>query len=360
MTESVFERGRRIRDANLTMAETFYLLTISEFLGKNGHAWPSQSTLANAMNATRRAVQKWQSALESAGVIEVESGSGCRNSNRYRLNLDRLTPKAKSCSALNSEHSAPLTEDNGAPCSLFPESNSEPRALGIANQVRLNGEPRAHKRTKKDHRKEQLRNSGNSRFVPSGKSAEAPTPETDSKLITFCTEWNSWHSAGIVRQKIRDTNLPGKTIEAAWKKAQRDPEQRERLRNVSALRDAISRSQVFLKDARWFDAGSLIGGKNSNRRWYAEQLISGAYFDKSNIRGNTEHSAEALQAWQKTLDAIRKHSSYRSAEIQQAIGDRAWRAIKRIGVKRVEDSTDFERRELESRFLDAFTTGATT
>jgi hypothetical protein len=190
-------------------------------------------------------------------------------------------------------------------------------------------------------------------------SAKKRTKKTDSKLIEFCHEWNAWHSAGIVLQKIRDPNAPGDGIRDAWKRSQRDKEQRERLNDFPALRKAIEQSQEFLKDKGkgWFDAAGLIGGKNSNRRWYAEQLVAGAYLNKPGGGGRSQ-SPEASQAWQKTLEAVRQHSSYRPDEIRKAIDERAWRALKSIGgAKQVEKSNDFERRELERRFIQAFSEG---
>ena len=192
-------------------------------------------------------------------------------------------------------------------------------------------------------------------------SAPKQKGKADSRLIEFCPEWNAWHSAGIIRQMIRDTNSPGKGIEDAWKRSQRDKEQRERLNDLPALQKAIEGSQQFLRDAGWFNAAGLIGGKNSNRLWYAEQLVAGAYLDKSGNGNAGRPSPEASKAWQKTLEEIRQHSSWKSDEIRQAIGERAWRALKSIGgAKQVErwiGSDCFELRSLEKRFHQEFSKG---
>lgn len=65
MSDSVFDRDKRIRSAQLTMPQTFYLVTLNQFVGKNPDAWPSQQTIASAMNATKRAVQKWQTEVDA-------------------------------------------------------------------------------------------------------------------------------------------------------------------------------------------------------------------------------------------------------------------------------------------------------
>ena len=88
--ESVFTRDRLIRAAQLSMAQTFYLTTMNQFVGNNPDAWPSQTTIANAMNAAPRSVRKWQAELEAIGVIQVQVGKGRSSTNRYRLNLNSL------------------------------------------------------------------------------------------------------------------------------------------------------------------------------------------------------------------------------------------------------------------------------
>lgn len=339
MKGGVFERDRRIRDAALSMGQTFYLVTLNQFIGNNADAWPSQTTLAERMNASPRAVRNWQTELEALGILSVESGKGCKGPNRYTLRLDALPAK----SAQNTEPHAALDAGNSSECGTLCRNNAAPRAAGIRNQVPTE---RTVERTEKEH-------SGNS--ANSGRaSGKKRTLQSGAKLMEFCTQWNVWHSAGIIRQKIRDVTSPGKGIEDAWKRSQRDAEQWQRLSDLTALRKAIEGSQQFLRDARWFDAAGLIGGKNSNRRWYAEQLVAGAYLDKSDSGGRPQ-SLEASQAWQKTLEAVRRHSSHRLPEIERDIGPRSWRALRSIGgAKQIDKSNDFERRELERRFIQAF------
>ena len=322
------------------MGQTFYLVTLNQFIGNNPDAWPSQQKLANVMNATKRGVQKWQAELEAAGVITVDVGQGRSSTNRYRLNLQALQPKRNE----NDEYSSPFKPMADEQMTNPVRPNDEHSSPEMTNTVRTE---RTVERTEKEH-------SGNS--PNSGRSSDKKrSNKTDSKLIEFCHEWNTWHSAGIVRQKIRDPDAPGDGIRDAWKRSQRDTEQRERLSDFPTLRKAIEQSQEFLNDKGkgWFDAAGLIGGKNKNRRWYAEQLVAGAYLDKSGSGGRP--SPEASQAWQKTVEAVRIHSSHRPSEIEQDIGPRSWRALKSIGgAKQVDKSNDFERRELERRFIQAF------
>jgi hypothetical protein len=330
--ETVWQREKRIRNAALTMGQTFYLVTLNQFVGRNATAWPSQTTIANAMNATPRAVRNWQTELETIGVLQVDVGKGRSSTNRYTLNLEAMPQKEESGSAFSPES----------------EINEELSSALMRNHVPINAEPRSYRKNKKEHKKEQAGNSPNSLARPARKLKA----NADGKLQAFCLEWNNWHSAGIVGSKIRDTSAPGKTIADAWNRSQRDPEQRGRLENTPGLKAAIEASQKLLKPAGWFDAAGLIGGKNSNHRWYAEQLMAGTYRDKTANAATA--SPEVETAWQNVLDAIQEHSRFKPDQIEAAVGDRAWQAVKSIGLKKIDESSKFERQELKPRFIQAF------
>jgi len=144
MAESVFDRDRRIRDAQLSMTHTFYLCTLNQFIGKNADAWPSQAKIAERMNASVRSVKYWQSQLEQMGVIVISSGKGCKVQNRYSLRLDALQIKP----TLNSATIAPFdTETESEWCNPCPD-NGATLAPGIGQQLPT-------ERTVKEHKKEQ-------------------------------------------------------------------------------------------------------------------------------------------------------------------------------------------------------------
>ncbi len=144
MSGSVFDRDRRIRSASLTMGQTFYLCTLNQFVGNNDDAWPSQTTLANAMNAGQRSVRKWQKELESMGVLEVKVGKGCQQTNRYSLNLEMLPANAASNTPLNEALPAPLDNMNAAP-----------QASPMRHHVPVNAATPAYRKNKKDQKKKQ-------------------------------------------------------------------------------------------------------------------------------------------------------------------------------------------------------------
>jgi len=148
MSMSVFDRDKRIRSAALTMGQTFYLCTLNQFVGNNDDAWPSQTTLSNAMNAGIRSVRKWQYELEDMGVLLVEVGKGCQQTNRYSLNLDSLpvsTVNNAACHALLNE----------APPAVLERVNAAPDASPMRHHMPVNAAPRADRKNKKDHLKEQ-------------------------------------------------------------------------------------------------------------------------------------------------------------------------------------------------------------
>jgi hypothetical protein len=156
MSETVFDRDKRIRSAALTMSQTFYLTTLNQYIGKNPDAWPSQTTLANSMNATTRAVRNWQAELEGLGIIRVQVGKGRSSTNRYRLNLNSLT----------------LKEERG---SAFSEVKEERGSALRRNHVPLNEEPRSYRKNRNNQLKEQAF------FLP---------PELDNE--EFRSAWLQW------------------------------------------------------------------------------------------------------------------------------------------------------------------------
>ena len=267
MSETVFERDRRIRNAKLTMPQTFYLTTLNQFIGHNPNAWPSQNTIAAAMNSTKRAVQKWQAELAAKGILEIESGKGCRVSNQYRLNLDRLTPKA----GLNDE-----------PCSPLFKPNSEPRSFRIANDVRLNSEPRAHQRTMKDHLKEQ------GALIPKNLDSGP-----------FRDAWREW----LAYRRQRKQSLTPATIGKQLKKL-----------------------------AAW---GPVVAVQS------IEQSIEHGWqglFEPKGGGNSTTGNAESETAWQTVLESIQRHSRFKPEAIMADAGERAWQAVRSIGLKRIDEA----------------------
>jgi hypothetical protein len=298
MPESVFDRERRIRSSRLTMPQTFLLLCLNRHIGSNADAWPSQSFLADQMNASKRSVQKWTRQLEQMGVIHVQSGRGRLQTNRYRLRLDKLPQKP----SRNSEQRAPLDE-----------GNSEPRAPAMANDVRLNGERRAPRKNMKEQGKEH--------------SCE------------FDQFWNAYRKK-VGRRKA----------ETAFAAAMKRCQKAEALTRQDAAERIITAASKY---AAQFD------DPNDRFKAHPATWLNGDHWDddpaavSQSAKRNGKPAAgssEALAAWQAAQDALRTHSRFESDKIMAAVGERAWQALRPIGLKRLDESNDFERRELQTQF----------
>jgi hypothetical protein len=196
--ETVFERDKRIRASVLSMAQTFYLTTLNQFVGNNPDAWPSQTTLANSMNATTRAVRNWQTELEELGVIQVDVGKGRSSTNRYRLNLDSLQLKEE-------------------PRSAFSVGKEEPRSALMRNNVPVNEEPRSYRKNKNNQLKEQAFPFPTELNSEEFKTAWAEwvsfrreikkklTPSTVAKQLKELATWGPEKAARSIHQSIKNS-----------------------------------------------------------------------------------------------------------------------------------------------------------
>lgn len=197
----VFARDRLIFSAQLSMSHKFYLITLDRFLGNNTKAWPAQSTIAFRMSANVRSVKNWQAELIKKGILKVDSGKGCRNSNTYVICLDTLSRMLKP----NREPHSPLEASNGEPhspqwCTTFPSRVNDVPTKDIERHI------------KKDS------------LFPAQETSDEPTSKTDKsnanppELLEFCKVWNSWHDAGIVRRRIQNPESLGEELRNDWKR----------------------------------------------------------------------------------------------------------------------------------------------
>jgi len=296
--ETVFGRAKRIRRAQLTMPQTFLLITLNEFIGLNADAWPSQTTIANAMNATCRSVRNWQTELEEIGVLRVDVGKGRSSTNRYRIDFDSLPLKEEPRSALNEEPRSGFVPDD--------EINEEPRSGESRNVVPVNEEPRSYRKNKKEHKKEQ------------GVSfpEKLRTPE-------FSEAWQSWIQ---FRREIKK-KLPPSTI----------------AKQLTKL-DAWGSSKAVRSIELSIENG-WQGLFNPDQR--SGKAIPAA-------------SSEAAEAWQAVLESLKRHSRFKPELIMGDVGQRAWGSLKPIGLKKLDESSDFDRRELQKRFVQEFSKQGTT
>jgi hypothetical protein len=284
-TPSVFDRDRQIRSSELTMPHTFYLCTLNQFVGNNGHAWPSQRTIAEAMTAGLSSVKKWQAELEALGIITVDSGVGCMAQNHYRIDFGRLKPKTKTADASNGLPHRPFNTER----STSETINGLRGRPGMVSDI-------APKEQRKIHKKEQ---------------PDLLPPELDTDHFRAC--WQNWTKH---RREIRKTLTPSTiakqlTTLAAW-----GPE-----RAIRSIEQSILNGWIGL-------------------------------FDPDRHSDTTAHDAE--QAWQTMLVSLRKHSRFAPEPIKADIGDRAWRVVQSVGLKRIEEANEYDKNKLKKQFVNAF------
>lgn len=294
MADSVFDRDRKIRAAKLSMPQTFYLVTLNQFIGKNPDGWPSQTTLADAMNATKRSVQNWQVELEQLGVIQVDVGKGRSSTNRYRLNLDSLPAKDERRSPLNDEPHSLFTTPEPAQMTNDVRRNDERRSPEMTNDVRTE---RTIERTKKEQ-------------------AFSFPPELNSEQ--FQIAWSEWVA---YRRQIKK-KLPPPTI-----------------------------SKQLAKLAKWGPTKAIQSIELSiSNGWQG-------LFDPDAKRGNgnSAGNSAALQAWQKIQNAAHEHHGSASA-FEAAIGPKLAGIVRALRLTRlkIDLATDFEKQSQEREFIQAF------
>jgi hypothetical protein len=101
--------------------------------------------------------------------------------------------------------------------------------------------------------------------------------EKEVKAEELCAWWNAMKQAGIVAVGV--SAKPTKTVRESWRKARGDPDRREYLRDLGAIREQIEKSPFV--NAGWFDLPKLLNGKNSSGEWVIVRLMNGGYRDEA-------------------------------------------------------------------------------
>ncbi len=167
-------------------------------------------------------------------------------------------------------------------------------------------------------------------------------------------------AAGHLRPKPQDTSvLQERSIEHPLKiKSERTPKtkfQKPTVEQVQAY--AAEQSQPDFDAGKFYDHyesnGWRVGGKGPMKCWRAsvrQWIRTGG----TKNGGKPSGSAVAERAWQAVLDSLQRRSRFKPDEIMGDIGERAWQALRPIGLKRLDEANDFERRELRAKFIQAF------
>ena len=292
--ETVWQRAKRIRNARLSMPQTFYLITLNEFIGQNADAWPSQATIAAAMNSTKRSVQNWQAELEAVGVIQVDVGKGRSLTNRYRLNLDSLPIKEEPRSAFNDEPHSPFKATTEEQMTNDVRLNDEPRSFEMTNDVRTE---RTIERTKKEQ-------------------AFSFPEKLDNE--EFKTAWSEWIT---FRREIKKTLTPSTTSKQLAKLATYGSS-----KAVQSIENSISNGWQGL-----FDPDGKQGGKASAATNVADEALA------------------------KIFAGLRKHDYETDRKgLRAFIGEKAWTVAGKVGWSRLRNRDQFTEKQIRTDFVAAW------
>jgi len=278
MAETVFDRARAIQGSSLAMGPKFLALLLNQFCGENGECWPSHERLAAAMSCSARAIRNWQTDLEALGVVRTVPGGGRGTSNRYSLDLSRLPANPEPRSAFLQEESAtnpePRSAFSGAVQALNPERRST--KPGTSFQQTRNHVP-PNRKEKDQERKESARTQFRK---PSMEELEAFASESklnfDAAAFFDHFESNGWR-------------IGGRTAMKDWR---------------AAVRNWVRRESQF------------SGGPRGSA-------------------GGPAGSTEALAAWDRLREGLRKFGAVQPAKIRAGFDEtewpRVWGALRAAG-----------------------------
>ena len=104
------------------------------------------------------------------------------------------------------------------------------------------------------------------------------------------------------------------------------------------MKDQLQAAKGFLFAKGWFDAVALIGGKNGDRRFYAEMLSNGAYAESN--------PADTCDDWSQVQQIV--HSTYHpdlrnASDVEAKLTPEQFQAAKSVGLHRIADANGFDK-----------------
>ncbi|MCA9011288.1 MAG: hypothetical protein KDB01_16165 [Planctomycetaceae bacterium] len=361
------DRWGLVRGADIPRNLRHLLLILQHYQGNNDSAWCKRSALADELGIKVDVVSQLIKALEAIGVVSrIWTHRDGRATREYQIQYATLQSQQRP--PIKSEEQADPTLSKSSECTLRESSDwtdptlSESSGLPLANPQTYSEDPLRVRLYIQQPDNNQITTKSRRAKQSSGEEQsqkQKSTSAADRKLTAFCHAWNTWHSSGIVRSEIRDPDAPGITIINAWNRAQRDPEQRERLNDLPELQSEIEASQDLLLPAGWFDAAGLIGGKNKNHRWYAEQLMAGTYRNKrsasSDRRSIAEDNQEAEHDYQAVIRAMDRYDLDTQADVmQRSVSQRAWATAEAVGLSTLRSRDRFSEAKIRKTYIESW------
>ncbi len=216
-------------------------------------AWPAVRTIAKDANVRTENVCKDINRLEAAGWLRVERSTA---GNQYWLTIPQKV-------SLETTTSPP----EGVP----PNDNTQKDCCPAKRQQ---GVPPNDSKVSRQTTTEPIKNQLGTKKEPASAGA---VPEGLLELI------NGWSKLppGIVKPgNGARSNPPSKAALSGWKKAQKEPEQREAFVDIPALLEAIKRAK-FCHGKDWFEVPWLFG-KNKNLQFNVVKILNGGHDNDGN------------------------------------------------------------------------------
>ncbi len=320
--KSLRERWELVRGSNIQPSLRLTLYCLHCFQGTNETAFCDRETLADEVGVNVDQLTRKFQALESLGVIQrVWTKRNGRPSREFIIDYEVL----KSCQR--------STLTNSSECTLMDSSECEEPTLTNSSV--------APRRIHQSHSDEfvsptHIEDSGKIQ----GRSRKgAALPKVSSPNFS---EWYKIYPRKVGRPKAEAAYL--KSIQILTKRHQSQQEAAQWLNEVtSKFADSPSgqAGQYTPHPATWLNQGRY---DDDQRDWANGGTVNGATVNP-----------EAETAWQAVLDSLKRRSRFKPDEIRADIGERSWQAVQPIGLKRIDEANEFDRRELKAKFIKAFT-----
>jgi hypothetical protein len=241
-------------------AFTVYVV-LARYANANRQAWPSAKTIMQSTGLAKRSVWRAISALKKANLIAVEATThpnGRPANNRYTL-----VPLG------NSDTKAPRVDSDTIDSDTGDTIDSAKNDMGIVTP---------------EHQEQDLIEQDLSKNKKSISSAKADSP---ADLLALIDGWNSLGDQIVKTGNGARRDPPAKAVLSGWKKAIKNPEQRDHFQDIPALLEKI-RAAKYCHGQDWFSLPWLFG-KNKNKELVIPKIMAGLY-SGDNSNGNSKRS----------------------------------------------------------------------
>lgn len=289
--ETPAERWRLVRGADIQPSLRLTLYALNCFQGKNATAFCKRETLADEVGVHVDQLSRKLQALEKLGVIKSTwTKRNDRPSREHSIDFELLRKKQRSTLMNSSE-----CDDGTLTFSTVHSDEFVSPTLMNSSDMNIQG---------------------TSKNIQKGASlpeVQFPEPLNNEEFRLAWSEWTEF------RREIKKKLTPS----------------------------TVSKQLKELSE--WGSAKAIQAINNSIRNGWQ------GLFDPVQRPGQAATgSVEAEQAWQTVLDSVQKHSRFNPDKIMGDVGERAWQALRTIGLKQLDEAGDKQRIELKAKFMKAY------